>query len=110
MQGRLIAALTPSSIKRAGCSAQYEYVWNGAGYASGAYLVSANVQGKTWKKAVILKMCRLQLAELEIYNTDTTSAIEMFQPSLINFGLTSIPNPFSVCHTCKIQCSKVNGW
>ena len=54
MQGRLIAALAPSRIKRADCSAQYEYVWNGAGYASGAYLVSANAHGKTWKKAVML--------------------------------------------------------
>ena len=54
MQGRLVAKLAPSGIKRAGRSAKYEYIWNGAGYASGAYLVSANAQGKTWKKAVVL--------------------------------------------------------
>ena len=54
MQGRLVAKLTLSKVKRAGRSARYEYVWNGAGYASGAYLVSASVQGKSWKKAVVL--------------------------------------------------------
>ena len=54
MQGKLVKKLAPSMIKRAGHSARYEYSWNGAGYASGAYLVAANMQGKTWKKTVIL--------------------------------------------------------
>jgi hypothetical protein len=54
MQGRLVTVLTPSRVKLAGRSARYEYVWNAAGYASGAYLVSATAHGKNWKKAVML--------------------------------------------------------
>ncbi|MFA6549707.1 MAG: hypothetical protein WCT39_07275, partial [Candidatus Margulisiibacteriota bacterium] len=54
MQGRLVNKLSPTHKENRAGKCRYDYVWNGAGYASGAYLVSANAQGKTWKKAVVL--------------------------------------------------------
>lgn len=54
MQGRLVASPSPLMGKQVRGSARFDYVWNGSGFASGTYIVSATVKGKNWRRNIIL--------------------------------------------------------